>query len=304
MSENRPLPEGWFSSVDPSSGQTYYYQDGGEPQWNFPGDPAPEEAANVGEQVTEPIVPEAKQEPVVAEPVPEAVVQAQPMTGGSGGSGGKAATGGLLSVALFPFTGMIPLLIWIICHAALALMEIISGFCSLGQYYQITKRDVLPVEKKSGLLAAFLIVDGFVIAIDCVTHLLLMVKPAKRMLNNPPSIEQLKMIPFANGNIFFPGESSEKTQFIIRMIIMLVIRVFQFIWLIVGTFDATLRCYYIYLYKTIGGEKIPYQSLFANGTKVFAAVAIAIGWFSVGAQALYLLVAHQVKRHFVSSTAK
>lgn len=294
MSDTRPLPDGWFSNVDPNSGQTYYYQEGGNPQWNFPGDPTTEEAA-AARQPDEPTVGATREQAAPAQKAAQA--KGQPTVGSvGGGSGGKTATSSLLSTALFPFTGTLPFIIWLACHATLALVELISGFSSLGQSSHLLKNGTPTEIKKNGLLAAFLIVDAIIIALDTAVHLVIMSKPAKYLLAHPPSIEQVNMIPFQNGALF--GEAaSERTMFFIRMILLLVTRIFQIIWMIVGTIDVATTTYFKINMDT-------YETTLMTGSQFFGAVAVAFGWASIGIQLFWVFQLYMTKRQFLIAESK
>ncbi|KAH7832553.1 uncharacterized protein MONOS_8347 [Monocercomonoides exilis] len=176
----------------------------------------------------------------------------------------------LLSWALFPFRGIVFLLIWLIPQVIWGLVEIIVGFAYikarplLRTILEGENGDILTLScQNSTLLQAFLIVDGFILLLDLLLHLFILNKPAAYLINHPPSIDTplFSMIP--------PEIKTEKILYLIRIISLIVIRAFQLIWYIVGAAALATQHYYFLSYPPSSASAFHSNSSLASAANMF-----------------------------------
>ena len=253
---------------------TYFVSEDGTTQWTFPGDPPPEDTTVKQEAEPQP-------EPAVAAEAPEPETL-NPMTSSTPTSLGKSLTELFLRIALFPFTDMIPLIIYLVVLIVFHLVEMIIGFACLG--YWVHRNDGW---KKYNLLQAWMIVDALISLAQTGLHVGLLWTPCKELFShtqNLPSIQELSIIPFLNGKKLFPSNSTLSSLFTTRYIVFCLLFVFQFVWDVVGMCASAM-------------DEYNNNNKRMTGFMFFAGLSVVVEWAVLGGQLLLFASFYLAQQH-------
>ena len=240
----------------------------GTTQWTFPTEPAPSSInGDLSEcQLTEP----SAVSPPSRIRMPPSSSMSQSTSSLHINSPDPNYTAQFINVLLFPFRGVVPLIIYLSIRLLLALLELVCGFLTLGYttirncllnkhsklfpvsppYFLLLFTDIFTSSFVILVCQIWMIVDGFIILVDLCTHIALLYKPAHLLHQNKhplPSLQQFSLYPNRTARALWPTHVQSRYLFVARAIIVYILRAFQLVWSILGTVTLANDVYVVCL---------------------------------------------------------